>query len=689
MSGVAGGTRIQREDVKPTFEKYKKLVLSKIPSYRQAVLSGSAKLGIKPDYGDLDLVVHFEGEDKQKVKQEVIDVVKNISNSIIVPFKSEKYKGRKYYNSGEIVTVLFPIEGRKDEYIQVDNIVALTEEEHTFKASFLDLPAEKQGLILGLAKVILLEEEPTSVFTRMGIGEVPPLGEGEEYEFNLSSVKLTLRKVKLENFKEIERQEVWETTDWNKIKELFVNYNIDGSFEQLLEDLANKLKNPRSKRRVAGIFKSMVSVKSGEVGTPKGHSKERALGQVAATLTEALEDGTTRVSLFPGGFKPPHMGHFSNAKDLASASEKLIIYIGPKLREGIEITAEQSRKIWNIYAKYLNIPVEIYISAITPVRDVYEWIDKNQEEVSEIHLGSIEGEDITKGRYGAIVKNPDKYSKVKIRPFKKIIGKTVDVEGGELKLSASSIRDSIDYLKSGVWIPSELSEKDKKEVIKIALGEFYDKTGEVLEQYINEVEQYFGEQIKSVIDEEMAGAAIAPRATLTSEKRVELSQLYNDIKEEIKNQGFEIEYVQDMILIKSSDSLKEEVEQEIPSFTEFMASLLAFMMKQGLKINPLPDVVVKNDETEATNFFGKTADYDPEGRKITLYTQGRHPKDIVRSFSHEMIHHIQCLEGKLSNISTSNINEDDYLASLEEEAYLKGNILFRKWEDDYKNKQSK
>jgi hypothetical protein len=44
----------------------------------------------------------------------------------------------------------------------------------------------------------------------------------------------------------------------------------------------------------------------------------------------------------------------------------------------------------------------------------------------------------------------------------------------------------------------------------------------------------------------------------------------------------------------------------------------------------------------------------------------RHPKDIMRSFAHEMIHHIQNLEDRLNGISTQNTNEEgDCLKSKE------------------------
>ena len=123
MSGVAGGSRIEKEDVQGTFDKYVKDILEKIPGFKKASLSGSVKTGTKPDYGDLDLITWFEGKDKREVKQRIIEIIKAQPDSIIVPFKSEKYVGKKYYNSGEIITNLFPIEGKQGEYIQVDNII--------------------------------------------------------------------------------------------------------------------------------------------------------------------------------------------------------------------------------------------------------------------------------------------------------------------------------------------------------------------------------------------------------------------------------------------------------------------------------------------------------------------------------------------------------------------------------------
>jgi hypothetical protein len=110
------------------------------------------------------------------------------------------------------------------------------------------------------------------------------------------------------------------------------------------------------------------------------------------------------------------------------------------------------------------------------------------------------------------------------------------------------------------------------------------------------------------------------------------------------------------------------------------------MADQGMNIQPLPTLkIIDNDVENANNILGKTAHYDPNDCSITLYTLNRHPKDILRSFSHEMIHRIQDNEGRLNNVNTTNTNEEGDLPELEKEAYLLGNLCLRKWEDNIKN----
>jgi len=119
---------------------------------------------------------------------------------------------------------------------------------------------------------------------------------------------------------------------------------------------------------------------------------------------------------------------------------------------------------------------------------------------------------------------------------------------------------------------------------------------------------------------------------------------------------------------------------------ESFVSLSRYMIDNGMNIKPLPKIkVIKDDKQNASNLLGKTAYYNPVEKSITLYTMDRHPKDVLRSFAHEMIHHEQNLDGRLNNINTTNTNEGGDLPEIEREAYEKGNMMLRNWEDKIKN----
>jgi proteasome assembly chaperone (PAC2) family protein len=119
---------------------------------------------------------------------------------------------------------------------------------------------------------------------------------------------------------------------------------------------------------------------------------------------------------------------------------------------------------------------------------------------------------------------------------------------------------------------------------------------------------------------------------------------------------------------------------------EKIAQLTNHMIDKGMNIEPLPSMeFIDGDSENAKDFFGKTAYYDPNKQHIVLYTEGRHPKDIVRSYAHEMIHHIQHLEDRLGDISGTDTTSDEHLTKLEKEANLRGTMTFRNWTDSILN----
>ena len=119
---------------------------------------------------------------------------------------------------------------------------------------------------------------------------------------------------------------------------------------------------------------------------------------------------------------------------------------------------------------------------------------------------------------------------------------------------------------------------------------------------------------------------------------------------------------------------------------EKIAQLTNHMIDKGMNIKPLPSMeFIDGDSENAKDFFGKTAYYDPNRQHIVLYTEGRHPKDIVRSYAHEMIHHIQHLEDRLGDVSGTDTTSDEHLTKLEKEANLRGTMTFRNWTDSILN----
>jgi len=139
-------------------------------------------------------------------------------------------------------------------------------------------------------------------------------------------------------------------------------------------------------------------------------------------------------------------------------------------------------------------------------------------------------------------------------------------------------------------------------------------------------------------------------------------------------------------LNKLVETFVKEAFEEDWNLQDGMLSLTKYMMDNGMNIKPLPKIkVIKDDKENASNLLGKTAYYNPADKSITLFTMNRHPKDVLRSFSHEMVHHMQNLEGRLNNINTTNTNEDGDLPEIEREAYEKGNMMLRNWEDNIKN----
>ena len=114
--------------------------------------------------------------------------------------------------------------------------------------------------------------------------------------------------------------------------------------------------------------------------------------------------------------------------------------------------------------------------------------------------------------------------------------------------------------------------------------------------------------------------------------------------------------------------------------------------KQKMKFSRPPRLFLRSDENNSKMALGRTAHYNPQDESVTVFITGRHPKDILRSISHELVHHTQNLRGDLSadkcgNMDANYAQNNQHLRKMEEEAYLTGNMCFRDWEDSLQNKE--
>lgn len=142
--------------------------------------------------------------------------------------------------------------------------------------------------------------------------------------------------------------------------------------------------------------------------------------------------------------------------------------------------------------------------------------------------------------------------------------------------------------------------------------------------------------------------------------------------------------------ILKPSSINEDQTTDRQLLLDQIKSLTEYMISKGIKIQPLPKLkIIDNDEENAKDFFGKTAYYDPNQKLIVLYIKGRDLKSLINSYSHEMIHHKQNLEGRLKGIRGNNVLEDDKLDEIEREAYESGGMILRKYKDFMRNNTKK
>jgi len=479
MSGVTGNNKIQsRKDFREIL-KYAKTIIKDFPGFVSVEPTGSYNSDKKKTtFGDMDLITHIDGgiydNDKKKIKSALAKYFKQMPDSIIAPFVSAKYMGRKYYNSGEIITISLQVPNPSIQACQVDFMIAMDETETKFKKDFLDMPAAKQGIVLGLVKTALIEQTPNAVFKRLGIRNADTNKidkKVQEYEFNLSSTEIQLRLVTYVepgSFKQKNREIVWRSRDWDKLQVILKDFDLGLSFDKLIAQAKKVLKKTRSTRRMAGVFKSMISIKSGEVGKQKGIDKQKALDKVAKLFGENtmgnmkfadyinekmnVNEKEETHGIFSGRFQPVTLAHARIIKRITKENTKATIFLvkGKKTSEDKEknpFDAEIQKKMLEAVAPS-NVDIQIINSGF--------FVD-NLNEMPENKFVAYAGSDRLKA-YEKFTKYMDE-------------GKTLEIK--EIKRTDDDI--------SATKVRNALKEGDEKEFKKLTPKEIHNMFDELRE----------------------------------------------------------------------------------------------------------------------------------------------------------------------------------------------------------------
>ena len=102
--------------------------------------------------------------------------------------------------------------------------------------------------------------------------------------------------------------------------------------------------------------------------------------QIPPIMEESVQEEKKKVAVFPGGFKPPHAGHYQGARWLAEQEDisEVVILVSPKSRTSqdgsITIDKDTSLKLWELYtASDPKIRVQLSENE-TPVGAAYEYL---------------------------------------------------------------------------------------------------------------------------------------------------------------------------------------------------------------------------------------------------------------------------------------------------------------------------
>lgn len=453
------------------------------------------------------------------------------------------------------------------------------------------------------------------------------------------------------------------------------------------------------------------------------------------------------IALYPGAFKPPHKGHFDVVKKLLEITDKVIILVSSKPRDGF--TAEESVKVWDLYKHMLNGDVEVKIVEGSPVKEVYNTVEVNPDinYIAAFGKGEV-------SRYKSI----EKYPNVKVFDAGTIDG-----------VHATDLRQIIadkNVNRLDMYLPQGISHIDFLDIFKNkTMQETFSKEWwlenlqlnesppinferDEFEDYVNQnrgkIEKaaaVFNFPIEDMVYAFTAGGTVVLNddvwSKLQNTKSYKIKSLEDAISHSLKlgiNPKQYIEFIKakkelplPLVLCYGQDkyylvggevvlslykalgliptvlqgtinmqtkTLPEPIHEEDTvdvggmklkdEQIDMVEKFVQFAVKE-LGLKKLPAKLTLSYSTDKARERHTFGVFNPESNEIWLYVKDRNLADILRTLAHELVHRKQAEEGRIENGSGETGSE------IENEANAMAGVLLRKFgkahENIYENKQ--
>jgi len=430
------------------------------------------------------------------------------------------------------------------------------------------------------------------------------------------------------------------------------------------------------------------------------------LNTILNELNEENEQKTPpAICYYPGGFKPPHEGHFEVVKELAARSyvTKVIVLIGHKTRDGI--TKEQSKRIWDLYlatSPMAKVTVRISTDA-SPIKDLFSAFDDDLE--LKAYVAGAKNE----------VEEQDYFTPLQKAFSTRVMPLSIEekiITGGK-RLSGTEVRGLVTQLKKNVLALRSVTDKSSTEYSK-ARNEYlntykalegcfpeavvqkgqYDDILKILGIPVLNVDSLQENQadgnliirvpyaltnkIENFLNTMLIPFEYSQQAFGGKERRMLIPNLNDNPnqREKVLNyfskHNIPVNIEEDLFTINWWKSSLEETLTEPESNTDnTIADFIDFASK-ALDLQKVPKITFSDDEQLAKQIHSLGA-YQPKTDELLVIRGPRLTADILRTLAHELVHR------KQNELTPLNKEDGKTGSPVENEANAAAGVLLRKF----------